>query len=150
LDLGSSRELIVYKKYGGTKTQCDGYSFSSKLEASVYSILKNRENLGEIKIIQVQDHVYMSLSRVLYIPDFKCLEVASGAFFWVEAKGYANDRWPTKKKLWKFYGPGKLEIWKGTYQRPFLDEVIIPKTLMGSRKCNYCGQENPGPETDEK
>jgi hypothetical protein len=76
--------------------------------------------------LQLQDHIYLTRARILYIPDFKCRDKNTGEIFWVEAKGYENDRWPTKKKLYKFYGPGKLEIWKGSHARPYLDEVIIP------------------------
>lgn len=114
-------------KYNNKKVECDGYSFASKLEASVYSILKNRENLGEIKIVQVQDHIYLSDARITYVPDFKCLDVKSGDNFWVEAKGFQGPRWPTIKKMWKVFGPGKLEIYRGNYKRPFLDKIIVPE-----------------------
>lgn len=113
--------------YGATQITTDGYSFASKLESAVYTVLKSRQNAGELEIVQVQDHVYLTRARIHYIPDFKCKCLKTGEFFWVEAKGYANDVWPTKKKLWKFYGPGKLEIWKGDFRRPFLDEEIIPQ-----------------------
>jgi hypothetical protein len=103
-----------------------GHSHRSKLEGSVCQILQLRQKAGELKIVQVEDHVYLTRARIHYVPDFKCKDLASGEFFWVEAKGFANDRWPMKKKLWKFYGPGALEIWKGTHQRPMLDETIVP------------------------
>jgi hypothetical protein len=114
-------------KYRGKKIEYEGHSFASKLEASVYTILKSRENSGEIEIIQCQDHIYLTKARIGYIPDFKCKNLTTGEFFWTEAKGYPNDTWPLKKKLWKFYGPGKLEIYKGTHLRPYLDEIIIPE-----------------------
>lgn len=119
-------------KYGSVITSCDGYSFASKLEASVFSILKNRENIGNIKILQVQDHVYLTKARVTYVPDFKCLDLKLNEEFWVEAKGMEGPRWPTIKKLWKVYGPGKLEIWKGTHLKPYLDEVITPQEIIAS------------------
>lgn len=113
-------------KIGNEKISLDGHSFGSKLEAAVYQLLKFRMKVGEIASIQVQDHVYLTDARIGYIPDFKCT-APDGSHFWVEAKGYANDRWPTKKKLWKFYGPGPLEIWMGNYKNPTLTETIIPK-----------------------
>lgn len=119
-------------KFGNQRVETDGYSFASKLEASVYQILKLREKAGELKILQAQDHVYLTDARIGYIPDFKCEDLITGLDFWVEAKGYASDVWPLKKKLWKFYGPGKLEVWKGTHQRPFLDETITPKSNEAS------------------
>lgn len=115
------------KKFGNQRVQNDSYSFASKLESAVYTMLKARENAGEIEILQVQDHVYLTKARIHYIPDFKCLDKETNEVFWVEAKGYEGEKWPMKKKLWKFYGPGKLEVWKGTHLRPFLDEVVEVK-----------------------
>lgn len=112
-------------KIGNEKVSLDGHSFGSKLEAAVYQILKLRIAAKEIQTIQVQDHIYLSDARIGYVADFKCT-LSDGSFLWVEAKGYANDRWPMKKKLYKFYGPGPLEIWTGTYHRPVLTEIIIP------------------------
>lgn len=104
-----------------------GFSHRSQLEISVCQMLQLRERAGEIKIMQHEDHVYLTLARIGYIPDFRCQYLGTGETFWVEAKGFPNDRWPMKKKLWKFYGPGPLEIWRGSAARPFLDETIIPK-----------------------
>jgi hypothetical protein len=115
-------------KMGNEKVSLDGYSFGSKLEASVYQILKLRMKAGEIAAIQVQDHIYLTDAKIGYIPDFKCT-APDGSFFWVEAKGYANDRWPMKKKLWKFYGPGVLEIWMGHHANPKLTETIVPREV---------------------
>ena len=117
------------KKFSNEKVSLDGYSFGSKLEASVYQILKLRIHAGEIKTIQVQDHIYLTDARIGYVVDFKCT-LANGVFLWIEAKGFPNDRWPMKKKLWKHYGPGPLEIWTGSYTRPALSETIVPKTKL--------------------
>lgn len=114
-------------KFQNKKVELDGYSFQSKLEAAVYEYLKARKDAGEIEILQVQDHIYLTDARVPYIADFKCLDVHKNEEFWVEAKGYESPVWPTKKKLYRFYGPGRLEIYKGTYKNPILDEIIIPK-----------------------
>lgn len=115
-------------KYKSQRVCYDGHNFASKLEASVYTILKSRENAGEIEILQCQDHVYLTNARIHYIPDFKCLYVKTNEIFHCEAKGYEDPKWPMKKKLWKFYGPNKLEIWKGTHLRPYLDEIVVPET----------------------
>lgn len=114
------------KKYGNEKTELDGYSFGSMLEASIYQMLKYRALAHELTIDQVQDHVHLSLARILYVPDFKCMSLTTHEPFWVEAKGFEAPRWPTIKKLWKFYGPGPLEIWKGDHRNPRLVETIIP------------------------
>jgi hypothetical protein len=114
------------KKMGNVKVDLDGYSFGSKLEAAVYKILKERLQAGQLRSIQVQDHIYLTRARIGYITDFKCT-MESGDVYWVEAKGFSNDRWPIKKKLWKYYGEGPLHIYKGTYLKPYLDEVITPE-----------------------
>lgn len=129
-------------KYSNTKVNNGGYSFSSKLEAATFDLLKQREENGEIKIINCQDNIYLTEARILYIADFKCQEIKSkevdmfgnevieGDFFWCESKGYKTDVWAIKKRLWRHYGPGKLEIYEGSWQKPKLKEVIIPKGEM--------------------
>lgn len=116
----------MYNKYKAKRVQHDKYSFASKLEASVYTMLKARENAGEIEILQVQDHIYLTRAEILYMPDFKCLNKTTQLPFWVEAKGMNTPSWNIKKKLWGVYGPGILEIYKGTHLRPFLHETIKP------------------------
>jgi hypothetical protein len=115
------------KKYGNITSNSDGRSFASKLEMSVYSILKLREKAGEIEIVQCQDHIYLTKARIGYIADFKCKFVETGDIFHVEAKGYAGERWQIIKRLWLYYGPNKLEIWTGSYLKPQLTEEINPK-----------------------
>lgn len=116
------------KKFGNTLSVCQlGHSHRSKLEGAVCQILQLRVKAKEIEILQVEDHIYLTDARIGYVPDFKCRYVETGEVFWVEAKGYANDRWPTIKKLYKFYGPGCLEIWTGNHRNPVLSETIIPK-----------------------
>jgi hypothetical protein len=105
-------------KYGNKKIDLDGHSFSSKLEASVYCLIKH-------VVIQCQDHIYLTDARILYIPDFKCAD-ADGKIYWVEAKGLETDVYRIKRRLWKHYGPGQLHVYKGTAARPFLHEIIHP------------------------
>lgn len=124
------------RKYGGTITKVAGLQFHSKLEASVHQMLTLREKAKELTVLKCQDVQYLTRARIRYEPDFKCLDLVTLEEFWVEAKGYANDRWPTIKKLWGSYGPGKLEIWTGTYKYPTLAEIIIPKT----KPCLGCGE----------
>jgi hypothetical protein len=114
------------KKFGNKPRERDGHWFHSGLEESVYCILKRRQEAGEIEILQCQDAIYLTRARIKYEVDFKCKEVATGKIFWAEAKGFANERWPMKKKLWKFYGPGPLEIFMGLAANPILKEIIIP------------------------
>lgn len=115
-------------KYGNDRSTCKlGHSHRSKLEGSVCQILQLREKAGEIEIIQAEEHVYLSDARICYIADFKCKDLKTGEMLYVEAKGFANDRWPIIKKLWAAYGPANLEIWMGSHLRPTLKEIIIPR-----------------------
>lgn len=108
----------------GTKKTADG--FPSKLEASVYALLLLREKNGEISNIRRQHVVLLTKADIKSIVDFS-YEDKQGSTVWVEAKGFATDVWNIKKRLWRYYGPGPLEIWKGNYMNPSLNEVIVPE-----------------------
>jgi hypothetical protein len=121
---------MIGTRYGNKLASCHyGHSHVSKLEAAVCQLIHFREKAGELKLLQVQDHIALSAAKIGYIPDFKCEDALTKSPFWLEAKGFANDRWPILKKLWKAYGPGKLEVWGGTYLRPTLMETIIPEHM---------------------
>lgn len=111
----------------------------SKLEEAVYVLLKEREKKGEISDLKRQQTVSLSAAKIRYRADFKYVLTETGEFEWAEAKGFEQDVWKLKKKLWLSYGPGRLLIYKGTYRRPFLEEELIPnqKTLT----CPGCGAE---------
>lgn len=108
-------------KYGATRT-ADG--FASRLERAVYYKLKDREILGEIKDIKRQQVVRLADGAVNWKLDFSFVDVASGRLMYVEAKGFPDASYLIKLRLYKFNPPARLEIWKGTWRRPFLAEVI--------------------------
>ena len=115
-------------KYGNKRTKCSkGHNHRSQLEASVCALITLREKAGELKLIKTEQHLYLTEARIKYIADFTCGDVKSGEVFYIEAKGYASQRWPMIVKLWRKFGLGKLEIWKGTAARPKLAEIIVPK-----------------------
>jgi hypothetical protein len=101
--------------------------FPSRLEAAVYQLLYLRQKAGEISDIQRQVRCELTDAAIATKIDFSFIEVASGQTIYAEAKGCVTDRWNLLKRLWAHYGPGKLEIWGGTYARPKLVDVIIPK-----------------------
>lgn len=111
-------------KYGSKRVVYDNQSFASKLEASVYTILKARENAGEIKDVKAQISIYLTDARIQYIVDFMFVDVKTGENIYCEAKGMETASWRIKRKLWMFYGPGPLEIYKGSHLRPYLHEII--------------------------
>ena len=116
------------RKYGGKKIKRAGMRFDSKLETALWDQLKLREIAGEIS--ELKHHpgtVFLSEARIQYRPDFMFREKYKDWYSYAEAKGFANDKWPIKKKLWKHYGPGILYIYGGSYNRLVLTETIIPK-----------------------
>lgn len=115
-------------KFKNVKVKYLGYSFGSKLEASVYSDLLNRAKTGEIEVLQLQPSVYLTEAKILYKPDFKALYKATGEIVYIEAKGIETAVWRIKKRLWKHYGPAPLEIYMGSHERPRLVETLIPVT----------------------
>lgn len=113
-------------KYSAERVSHAGYSFASKLEVSIFNILNLRLKAGEINSIKTQVHIHLTDARILYIADFAALDIASGKEFYIEAKGMETDSWRIKLRLWRFYGPGRLEIWRGDWKNPKLSEVVIP------------------------
>jgi hypothetical protein len=113
---------MVRNKYSSVRTTYDNKNFASKLEASVYALLK----MQGYQNIVCQKSVYLSEAKIQYIVDFFCQDII-GADVYVEAKGFETAIWKLKRKLWKVYGPGLLLVYKGSAARPFLHEEIIPR-----------------------
>lgn len=130
-------------KLGNTRVQLDGYSFASKLEAAVYGQLKYLVLAGEIKILSHQPRVHLTDARILYIPDFKCLQLKTNEEFFVEAKGHETPDWKIKKRLWAYYGPASLHIWRGTYLRPVLKQILtVGKANLTTNINKICGPDD--------
>jgi len=125
-------------RFGVKKFEAYGESFRSKLEFAVRNLLMMREKAGELEILQREATVYLHAAKFKYIPDFKCLDKATGKIFFVEAKGVETDVWRRNYRLWKFHGPGNLEIWKGNASNPKLVETVIPLDC-----CPACGRPEP-------
>lgn len=111
------------QKYGAARVSLAGYSFASKLEAAVFQIYKAMESAGEISDLKIQQRVYLLRDPdIYYIADFSF--VRDGVLVFAEAKGMETPEWKLKKKLWIHFVPHNLEIWRGSYSRPRLDEII--------------------------
>jgi len=111
-------------KYNDQRTMVDGKAFPSKLEAAVYAFLKLEEKQGRITKLECQPTVFLTDAEISYKPDFKFER--EGQVVFGEAKGTEGDRFRLIKKLWKWYGPAPLEIYKGTAKRIALAKTIIP------------------------
>lgn len=101
---------------------------SSKLEASVYQLLVLREKAGNISDIRQQHAVDLSCG-IKWKVDFSFIDNETKERVFAEAKGVETERYRLCLKLWRGgHGPGRLEIWKGGYQRPQLVEIVTPKS----------------------
>lgn len=111
-------------KYHNQKVSYDNFSFASKLEAALYQFLKLREKSGEISDIKCQETVYLTKARIIYKPDFSFVMNDKKVF--AESKGFETSDWRIKRRLWQHYGPGNLEIYKGSAARLTLHETLTP------------------------
>jgi hypothetical protein len=109
-------------KYGAVRSG----DFPSKLEASVSQVLGLREKAGEIREIRRQSSVKLT-PFVTWKVDFCAVLVETGETIWIEAKGVWTEAARIKLNLWRTLGPGKLEVWKGNFRSPQLDEIVIPR-----------------------
>lgn len=105
-------------KYGADNSS----GFSSKLEQSVYRILQFKQKAGLIKNLRCQHSVSLTRAGIGCKVDFSFEEKGKLAF--AEAKGCETDRWRIIRKLWPFYAPGRLYIYKGHYLKPQLAEIV--------------------------
>lgn len=113
-------------KYKAVRTETDGYSFASKLEAGLYGLLAKRVKDGELSQLKCQVEVRLSRAGIIYKPDFSAFEKAFDAVSYFEAKGFDTPAWQIKLKLFRTYGPGRLYVYKGSARCLTLHETIIP------------------------
>lgn len=119
----------MLRKYGNKKIKAYGYSFDSKLERAVFEMLLIWQNSGDIKDLRHHPGtVYLSEAKIGYRPDFCWTNAKDGQLIYGEAKGYETDVYKIKKKLWAFYGPSILLVWKGSPKYLKLTETIVPRT----------------------
>lgn len=113
-------------KYKAQKTIHKGYSFASKGEANCFDMLTLLEKAGEIKILQLQPQVHLTLARILYKPDFKILDIKLNQEVYCEFKGFETSEWKIKKRLWEYYGPALLRVYRSRGNRIVLTEEVKP------------------------
>lgn len=116
-------------KYGNVRTEFDGRTFDSSLEAKLARLLKAREARGEITELEYQVRVFLSEARILYRADFAYRLTPCGTREFAEAKGKELQSWLDRKKLWAVYGPANLHVYKAKRGEPVLVETVRPKWL---------------------
>lgn len=107
-----------------------GRTVHSLLEASVAKLYEWRERAGELKILSRQDRQEFHWNGekiIAYIVDFKLQDLRTGEVFWGEAKGFKDALWAVKVACWRAAGPGRLEMWEGTAERPKRMPDILAK-----------------------
>lgn len=115
-------------KYGRKKIEYEGKMFDSKLELSIYKHYQLLQSQNKIKDLETQHTVVLQDGprdvRITMRVDFTWINVENNTREFGEAKGQPTEAWKLKLKLWKFKHPGRLEIWKGSHLKYFLDEVV--------------------------
>ena len=85
-----------------TPTQYDGIKFRSKLEVYTYKKLKEANIYAEYeqyRYILLPSFIFenKTVRAITYLPDFV------GNNFIIECKGFPNEAWPLREKLFKYY-----------------------------------------------
>lgn len=102
-----------------------GQRKGSMLELSVLATYRLMERAGEISELKHQAQVYFTEAKIGWRLDMSF--VRGGIQWYGEAKGFETEGYIIKRNLWRVYGLGPLEVWKGNAQRPLLHETIFPK-----------------------
>lgn len=95
--------MSVNKKVkNATKIEIDEIKFRSKLEAYTYQKLKEANiqvdyELHRYTLLPKFEYNGSNIRAITYLPDFV------GKDFVIECKGYANDAWANREKLFKYY-----------------------------------------------
>lgn len=117
-------------KYGARQTVVDGIAFPSMLHAAVY-----RDRLSpDPEIVGIKFECRVEPPRCFHCGvrpakpvkvDFR-VALKNGRAAYHEAKGKELERWKEFVAWWRKDGPAPLHVWKGTWKRPLLAEVIYP------------------------
>lgn len=105
-------------KYGNEQKVVDGIKFDSKLEAKRYIQLKLLQRAGEIKDLRMQAEFVLqpsykkngkTIKAIKYIADFVYYDVSEEKTIVEDTKGFRNDVYKLKKKIFEYKYPN-LEI----------------------------------------
>lgn len=92
-----------------------GRRFDSGLERQVGYDLCVRLHAGEIEDLKFQQTTYLTDARISWRIDFSYVE--DGMFWFHEAKGFEDNVYRLKLKLFKVYGTAPLRITQGSMTR---------------------------------
>lgn len=126
----------IKAKYGNRSSKClSRHNHRSALEAVICDHCEARKQSGEFVSIETEKpilvcgepgHACGRHSRVIWIVDFKATN-ALGGITYIEAKGVKTDSFKVKLRLYQHYWKDPLEIWSGSWQKPYLAQRIEGK-----------------------
>jgi hypothetical protein len=100
-------------KYNNVRVKYNGIKFDSIAERDCYLYYELIRRSGEIGPITCQPKIYLTEAKILYKPDFTFTDLKLGRQVWVDCKGARTDVFQIKKRLWEYYGPGRLILVHG-------------------------------------
>jgi hypothetical protein len=121
--------------YATKKIDFHGRSFASQLEASLYGYLLQLVQAGEQQELTCQPQCLIGPPGTtrsecqLMIPDFRTYELATKHHVFWEAKGFEDEKWKYKRKIWLWHGPGPMRIFKGSARSFKMVEELVPQGL---------------------
>lgn len=119
-------------KYNARKTHCKwaNHPHPSGLEAEVCDILALRQKAGDIRNLKWQQTVELDYG-LRWKVDWSFEQSPDWHFRLAEAKGKEDATFKHKYRMYT-QGCGKwpLEMWRGTWKRPYLDKIVFPKNKM--------------------
>lgn len=121
-----NRSYFKRNKFNAVKT---GDGFPSKLEAAVYQILLLKQKAGLIRDLWRQHSLHL-IAGINWKVDFSYVNVETGEGEFAEAKGVETETYRLKLKLYRKFGTAKLLIYKGSYYKPYLHEIIKPEGML--------------------
>lgn len=126
--LSKKYEVKKENKYKAKKEYRAGRWFDSKAEAALYDALMADLQAGLWVEVRCQVSVYLTDARILYKPDFLCID-PNGREIFAEMKGLETSSFRIKRRLWQYYGPSELQVWNFDHRRGqlILKETIKPK-----------------------
>ena len=104
----------AYPKYHNQKTEIDGITFDSKLEANRYSELKILERAGTISGLQLQPEFELippftkngkKYRGMNYVADFTYYDNQEKRVVVEDTKGFETDVYKLKKKMFEYMYP---------------------------------------------
>jgi hypothetical protein len=122
---GNWRQKFSKSKYRNIKSSFNDLKFDSIGEMEHYKVLLLMEAANEIVLLGCQEKIYLSDSKILYKPDFTVYDIKKNETYWIDYKGVSTAAFQLKKRLWKSYGPGRLQLVRGPGLKfKILEEII--------------------------